>query len=58
MKLLRNIKYIIIKIDNQEINTMSQLRKIIYQKEPKQNVVLTILRNGKESNVEVTLGKK
>lgn len=49
---------VITKIDNQEINTMSQLRKYIYQKNPNDTVQLTILRSGKESNISVKLGRK
>lgn len=49
---------IIKKIDNREINTMSQLRNYIYQKNPGDTVELTIYRNGKESNISVELGRK
>lgn len=49
---------IITKIDDREVNTMSQLRNYIYQKNPNDTVNLTILRNGKESIVPVVLGRK
>ena len=49
---------IIRKIDDREVNTMSQLRNYIYQKNPNDTVNLTILRNGKESIVPVVLGRK
>ena len=49
---------IITKIDNQEINTMSELRKYIYQKNPNDEVELTILRNKKEIQTTIILGRK
>lgn len=41
-------KDIITKVDNEEINSMTELRIKIYEKEPGDNILLTILRNGKE----------
>lgn len=49
---------IITKIDDIELNKMSELRSYIYTKAPNDEVTLTILRNNKTSNVKITLGKK
>lgn len=49
---------IIEKIDDIELNKMSDLRRYIYQKNPGDKVTLTIYRNKKEYNVDITLGKK
>ena len=49
---------IITKIDNTKINKMSQLRNYIYTKKPGDEVNLSILRNKKEYNLKVKLGKK
>ena len=49
---------IITKIDNIEINKMSELRKYIYTKKVGEEVSLTVLRNNREYNIQVILGKK
>lgn len=49
---------IITKIDNVSINKMSELRNYIYTKKAGEEVNLTILRNRKEYNVVIKLGKK
>ncbi len=49
---------IITKIDNQEINKMSELRSYIYQKMPKDTVTLTILRNKKTMDITIKLGQR
>ena len=49
---------IITKIDEKDINKMNELREYIYQKSPGDTVVLKILRNRKEIEIEVSLGKK
>ena len=49
---------IITQIDGSPVNKMSELREYIYTKKPNDNVVLTILRNNKQMQVELTLGKK
>lgn len=49
---------IITKIDNLEVDTMSDLRNYIYTKKPEDVVNLSIMRNDKEINVQVKLGKK
>lgn len=49
---------ILTKIDNLELTKMSDLRKYIYTKKPDEKVNLTILRNNKEIQITVTLGKK
>ncbi len=49
---------IITKIDGKAINTMSELRNYIYTKKPNDEVTLTILRNKKESEIKIVLGKK
>lgn len=49
---------IITKIDDREINKMSELRNYIYKKTPSDKVSLTINRNNKEYTVEIMLGRK
>lgn len=49
---------VILKIDGQEVNKMSELRKTIYQKKPNEEVTLTINRSGKESEVKIILGRR
>ena len=49
---------IITKIDNIEINKMSELRKYIYKKKVGEEVSLTVLRNNREYSIQVILGKK
>ena len=49
---------IITKIDNIELNKMSELRKYIYQKSPNDEVNLELLRNNKTINLAIKLGKK
>ena len=49
---------IITRIDNVEVNKMSELRRYIYTKNPNDKVILTIIRNNKERTFDVTLGKK
>lgn len=49
---------IITKIDGISINTMSELRNYIYTKKPNDEVILTVLRNKKESEIKIILGKK
>lgn len=49
---------IITKIDNNEINKMSELRNYIYKKSPGDTVTLTILRNKKTSEIQIKLGKR
>lgn len=49
---------IITKIDDREINKMSELRNYIYTKAPGDKVNLTINRNNKEYTVDITLGKR
>lgn len=49
---------IITKIDEITINKMSELRNYIYTKNVGDEVNLTILRNKKEYNVKIKLGKK
>ena len=55
-----NIKIgdIITKIDGNNINKMSELRKYIYQKKPGDKEELVINRNNKEYKTEVKLNKK
>lgn len=53
-----NIGDIITKIDNNPIDKMCDLRKYIYSKKIGDTVNLTILRNNRERNVEVKLGRK
>lgn len=49
---------IITKIDDISINKMSELRNYIYTKKSGEEVNLTILRNKKEKNVKIKLGKR
>ena len=49
---------VITKIDDLKLNKMCDLRCYIYTKKPGDEVNLTILRNNKEQQVKVTLGKK
>lgn len=49
---------IIVKIDKQELNKMSQLRAYVYTKKPGDKVTLLVQRNGIQTPVYVTLGKK
>ena len=49
---------IITKIDDVELNKMSQLRSYIYTKKPGDDVTLTILRKNKSHTVNIKLGKK
>lgn len=55
-----NIKIgdIITKIDGNTVNRMSELRHYIYTKKSGDTVILTISRNNKEYQVEVTLKKR
>lgn len=49
---------IITKIDDISINKMSELRNYIYTKKPGDEVNLSLLRNKREYNVKIRLGKK
>ena len=49
---------IITKIDDLNINKMSELRNYIYTKTPGDKVSLIINRNNKEYKIEITLGKR
>ncbi len=49
---------IITKIDDIAINKMSELRRYIYTKKVGDEVKLTILRNNREYNIQIKLGKK
>lgn len=53
-----NIGDIITKIDNIDINKMSELRKYIYSKKIGDEVNLSVLRNKKTYNIKIKLGKK
>lgn len=49
---------IIIKIDEKELSKMSDLREYIYTKNPNDEVILSIQRNGIQSDIKLKLGKK
>lgn len=49
---------IITKIDEITVNKMSELRRYIYTKDVGDEVNLTILRNNREYNIKIKLGKK
>ncbi len=53
-----NVGDIITKIDDITINKMSQLREYIYTKKIGDEVKLTVLRNKREYNIKIKLGKK
>lgn len=44
---------IVVKIDKQEVESMNQLKKILYKYKKGDKAILTIIRNGKEVPVEV-----
>ena len=47
---------IITKIDNIELSTMNDLRKYIYTKKPKDEVILSITRGKTQKEIKITLG--
>ena len=49
---------IIKSIDGKKLNTINDLREYLYSKEPGNEVVLKILRNDREREINVVLGKK
>lgn len=49
---------IITQIDGNSIDSMSKLRQYIYTKSPNDTINLTFLRNNKENNITITLGKR
>lgn len=49
---------LITKIDGKELNTINDLRENIYEKTPNTEVTLSILRDNKEMETVVNLGKK
>ena len=49
---------VITKIDNLELIKMCDLRSYIYTKKPDEEVTLTVIRNNKEQQIKVTLGRK
>ncbi len=49
---------IITKIDNQNINKMSELRQYIYTKKPNDKVTIVVLRGNRQIEMELTLGKR
>jgi len=49
---------IILKIDGNKLNKMSELRKYIYTRKPGDTVTLLVQRNGINAPVKVTLGKR
>lgn len=51
-------KDIILKIDGIELQKMSDLRSYIYTKKPGDEVVLTVLRSNRQTELKITLSKK
>lgn len=51
-------KDIIVKVDGKELNKMSELRRYIYTKKPGEKITLLVQRNGIQSPVNITLGKR
>lgn len=49
---------IITKIDEKEINKMSELQEYLYSKNPKDKINILINRNGKEKSISIELGKR
>ena len=49
---------IILKIDNQQVDKMSELRQYIYTKKPEDEVSLVVLRGKNELQIKVVLGRK
>ena len=49
---------IILKIDNQQVDKMSELRQYIYTKKPDDEVSLVVLRGNNELQIKVVLGRK
>lgn len=49
---------IIISIDQKKLNTINDLREYLYSKRPGEEVVLNIVRNEKEREVRIVLGKR
>ena len=49
---------VMIKIDNKELNKMSDLRGYIYSKKPGDEVTLTVNRNNRKDTLDVVLGSK
>lgn len=46
---------VIVEVNGQRVNTSPQLQSLVAQKRPGDEIELTVLRNGKERNVRVTL---
>ena len=51
-------KDVLLEIDGIALNKMCDLRCYIYEKKPGDTVTLKVLRNNREINMEVTLGRK
>ncbi len=51
-------KDVLLEIDGIALNKMCDLRCYIYEKKPGDTVKLKVLRNNREMNIEVTLGRK
>jgi len=49
---------LIVAIDGQPVSQMQELRAFVLEAEPGQEVTLTILRDGREMTLEVTLGER
>jgi 2-alkenal reductase len=49
---------VIVAIDGQPVSQMEGLRATVLESKPGQRVTLTILRDGKEQTLEVTLGQR
>ncbi len=49
---------IITRIDNNEINKMSELRNYIYTKSPGDTVTLTVLKNKQTREIQIKLGQR
>ncbi|MBN1136575.1 MAG: PDZ domain-containing protein, partial [Anaerolineae bacterium] len=49
---------VIVAIDGQPVSQMEELRAFVLEAEPGQQVTLTVLRDGEELTIEVTLGER
>jgi len=49
---------VIVAIDGQPVGQIEELRAIVQESAPGQQVTLTILRDGNERTLEVTLGER
>ena len=49
---------VITRIDNTSVNKMSELQEYLFSRNPKDEIILTVVRNNKEKQIKVVLGEK